>query len=416
MLTKELLANLCNKLHHEDAHTVLVKKLVGENWLEKAEDLKHVPRQQLERWDIPLKLVDEIFDLLNEREADSILSGLSAWVNYTMRPNLERWTGVTSSIEALRSDAEKRREPRLWAVKRLQRSFRRRQAKEHRERDERLMREALDDAHDKDDFCRLSDKASHARRKRRAEEKIARAVRVWVERLRATKRVQQRGSRSKGKGLESRSEASSLSSGSALSKGGYPGGANLIHVSTSLLKSPTEGKASITSVSGQTDLRAALMRLSKGEVRRCPVEGLVRQIGRIMQREERDMTPYLHRLVTQNWLEDLEDLDLVEDHHWEAWDMPEKLVILMKQELAEHRGQNRSQRWDEVKSSVSLSTAAAAVGDWTTGVTEAMAWGAGWLTGEAGDDEDALQGDGKRESTKSVATSDASSSLQTRRL
>lgn len=408
MLTNELLANLCSKLQHEDAHTSLVKKLVGENWLEKAEDLKLVPRQQLERWDIPLKLIDEMFDFLNDKEADAIISGFSAWVNYTVRPNLERWTGLSSSIEALRMDAEKRRQPDVWAAKRLQRSFRRRQAKKNRERDECLLQEALNEVHEKGDICRLSEKASEARRRRRAEEKIARAVRVWVERLRATKRAQQKGSRGKGKGAESSREVSSLSSGSK-------GGLNLTLGNPSLSKPFSDGRASVTSASGQSDLAAALVRLSRGEVRRCPVEGLVRQVGRIMHREERDMMPYLHRLVTQNWLEELEDLDLVEDHHWEAWEMPEKFVILMKQELAEHKGESRSRRWSEVGASVGISTAAASVGDWTTGLTEAMAWGASWLTGDAAEGDGELRRDSQRMSTKSSA-SDDSSSFKTRRI
>ena len=64
MDTKTILINLCRDLNHKEAVAPLCKKIVVDNWLTKADDLRHVPRSHFEHWGVPLKLIDEIYDYL----------------------------------------------------------------------------------------------------------------------------------------------------------------------------------------------------------------------------------------------------------------------------------------------------------------------------------------------------------------
>jgi len=70
--------------------------------------------------------------------------------------------------------------------------------------------------------------------------------------------------------------------------------------------------------------------LSGGKLRDCPISQLLQRLGKELGRREEEILPHAHRLVTLNWLEDIPDLDLVEERHWDAWGTPEKLVVELK--------------------------------------------------------------------------------------
>ncbi|CAK0855064.1 unnamed protein product [Prorocentrum cordatum] len=99
-------------------------------------------------------------------------------------------------------------------------------------------------------------------------------------------------------------------------------------------------------------IEASLARLHKGRPKHCPVAELMYRLGRELKREEHEITPLVHRLVTLNWLEDVRDLELAEDRHWERWGFPEKLVVLIKAELLELSENNFLKGWENVTSSV----------------------------------------------------------------
>lgn len=317
MKTQELIRSLCLKLGHEDAATAIVKKIVGENWLEEAEDLAGVARVTLERWEVPLKLVDEIDDYMLDTKATAISSGVSAWVNYTARPALVRMTGISGAMETLRRDAEKRNYPETWAARRLQRWWRRRK----NERDQRLLQKALRSSLSAEDFKRPTERETERVRRARAEEKIRQAVRQWVERRRAAKNSQ------KGRGK-------SGSSASAAAARSTPQGKSQASPGARLSLRSEDGSERGTA---SNSLAAALLRMSRGEVRPCEMALAAKRVVAAMGRDEKEMMPHIHRLVTQNWLEELDDLDLVEDRHWQAWGMPEKFVMSLRDEAWQQR-------------------------------------------------------------------------------
>merc|ERR1712129_205261 len=76
---------------------------------------------------------------------------------------------------------------------------------------------------------------------------------------------------------------------------------------------------------------------SKGRLLECETTDLLVKLGSEMGRQRDEMAPHIHRLVTLNWLEDIDDLLLVEDRHWTDWDLPERLVLQIKAELAGRR-------------------------------------------------------------------------------
>jgi hypothetical protein len=337
MLTRDLIRNLCSKLGHDDAATTIIKKVVAENLLDKVDDLRYVPRSRLEHWEVPLKLVDEMFDFVIDTEATALASGASAWVNYSFRPALNQYlTGpIGSTFELLRDQALKKKDPETWAVKRLQRFFRRRMREKSKQRDELLMSKALRGYDTRGDFRRLKDEDNEARRRNRAEARIRRVVRAWVERRRAQKKT------SRADGFEPRGSV----------KGG-----------------------SMDSIEAGNGLAASFVRMSGGKVKDCDVSKLLFGVCRKLKLEDEEVLNYFHKLITQNWIEDIDDLDLVDDQHWEAWRFPEKIVILLKQELREHQMNN----------SVSATDVALNVRD---GVRDMASVVSSWLFG-AEDDSD----------------------------
>lgn len=347
MLTRDLIHTLCSKLDHEDKSTLIIKKLVQENWLEKVEDLHYVPRSRLERWEVPLKLVDEIYDFVIEQEANAFSNGVSAWVNYSLRPTIDHYMSgpIASNIEWLRDDAEKRNNPDVWAAKRMQRWYRRRKRRRLQEKDSQLMTLALMEANDSSEFSRLDDKENYRRRRERAMVKIRIAVRAWVTRLREKKRRgQATSSKGRGKGKDDGAKQNSQSADT-----GCPG------------------------------LAVLLLRHSEGKAKDCEVRRLLLKVFQVVKHGEEDKNLiFLHRLVTQNWIEEMDDLELIEDKHYEEWQFPEKVVVLLKQELREHReknGLNIGERARDVGSCAA------------TGAMELYTWGQNLIFGDPEDND-----------------------------
>jgi len=264
---------------------------VGENWLEKVEDLRYVPATRLEGWGVPLKLIDEIYDFLDETAADEGAHNVNAYVNYTIRPAVQSFT-PSVSFTKLRDDAEKRRHPKTWAARRLQRWFRNRQK-------QRARRELVTDDQvlswvEDGDFFKPDAGKSKELREKRAKESLKKGVARWRERKAREKAEGIRGPQTR------------------------PPPAD-----------PFLAKIAATS---PNTIPALLAQRAATRPRECEVSQLFSEFGKSLNQSEDEMRPYVHRLVTINWLEDKEDLALVEDRHWEAWAIPEKLVVLAKRE------------------------------------------------------------------------------------
>eukprot|EP00931_Biecheleriopsis_adriatica_P083716 TRINITY_DN57381_c0_g1_i1.p1 TRINITY_DN57381_c0_g1~~TRINITY_DN57381_c0_g1_i1.p1 ORF type:complete len:311 (+),score=75.76 TRINITY_DN57381_c0_g1_i1:65-997(+) len=297
-LTKDLLRNLCTELEKDDCAPILVKTLVGKNWLQQVDDLKQVPPTRLEGWGVPLKLIDEIYEFLLESEADEDLHILNSYINYTVRPALQSVSNYspTNVILGLSDSALKRQQPRTWAARKLQRWFRNRQARRARKP---LVtdQEVLSWVEDGEFLSKKDPAKEQERREKRAKEALAKGVARWRERK----------AREKREGRPAR-----------VLKDTLPTDPFLLQI----VKNNPE------TIPAQLAKRAAAKPLA------CEVTELFVEFGKTLNQTEDEMRPYIHRLVTINWLEQKEDLRLIEDRHWELWAIPEKLVVLAKEQAA----------------------------------------------------------------------------------
>lgn len=284
----------------------MIKKLVGEHWLEKVEDLRYVPQHRLESWGVPLKLIDEIYDFLAENEADEGAHDFNAYVNYTLRPTMQSYLTPSITFSKLRDDAEKRRQPRTWAAKRLQRWFRHRQ--QQRARKPVITEDQVLSWVEDGDFFKPDAGKSQETREKRAKESLKKGVARW----------RARKAREKAEGLS--------------------GPQQRAPPADSFL-------AKIVETSPNT-IPAFLAQRAAAKPRDCEVYQLFTEFGNKLNQSEEEMRPYVHRLVTINWIEEKEDLVLVEDRHWDAWAIPEKLVVLAKIEGGKTGGAKKSFRRD----------------------------------------------------------------------
>eukprot|EP00930_Biecheleria_cincta_P040617 TRINITY_DN27822_c0_g1_i1.p1 TRINITY_DN27822_c0_g1~~TRINITY_DN27822_c0_g1_i1.p1 ORF type:complete len:316 (+),score=71.30 TRINITY_DN27822_c0_g1_i1:73-1020(+) len=291
--TKDLINNLCAGLDKDAYAGTLVKKIVGENMLTHVEDLRQVPTGRLEHWGLPLKLIDEINDWLDENQAESNLSDVSAYINYNVRPVMAMVANPV--INTLQEVSEKQRYPQSWAARRIQRNFRARQARKLRKplvTDEQVMSWV-----EEGEFFKPSEKQSQELREKRAKEIIRGGVKMWKER--------KERERAAGKKISTKKE---------LPKDQFL---------ASLIKSnPGSIPALLASRAGPEPIR-------------CPVTEMFEDLGPEVTLTAEDLRPVMHRLVTINWIEEVEDLSLVEDRHWEAWNVPEKVAQLVKEKASE---------------------------------------------------------------------------------
>eukprot|EP00435_Cladocopium_sp_Y103_P019474 s3_g4.t1 len=307
----DLLKNLCSELQKDAFAGTLIKKLVGEHWLEKVEDLRYVPQHRLESWGVPLKLIDEIYDFLAENaawiavdEADEGAHNVNAYMNYTLRPAMQSYLTPSITFSKLRDDAEKRRQPQTWAAKRLQRWFRHRQ--QQRARKPVITEDQVLSWLEDDDFRTPDAGKSQDIREKRAMESLKKGVVRW----------RARKAREKAEGLNG-PQKKPLPADPFLAK--------------------------IVETSPNT-IPAFLAQRAAATPRDCEVYQLFIQFGNSLHQSEEEMRPYVHRLVTINWIEEKEDLSLVEDRHWDAWAIPEKLVVLAKLEAGKTGGPKKNFR------------------------------------------------------------------------
>lgn len=257
------------------------------------------------------------------------------------------------------------------------------------------------------DFRRLKDKDYEELRKTRAEERIRRVVMARVLRRRQAKTQLSQMSTGKGSIADSRGEnqrvrASTSAPSSSSSKRWICNLCSQTANTEEMGKCKTCGRKrghdparykerlagllerhqnmafsaaapQVASCVATMGLAASLVRMGDGKVKDCDVSTLLFGICQSLKLDNEELLPYFHKLVTQNWIEKIDDLDLVEDRHWEAWQFPEKIVILLRQELLEQQESRRLQ----------VADVAISIGNMVSGVT-------GWLFGSGDDGESAV--------------------------
>jgi len=314
--TQDVLQYVCTSLNHKDAVSPLVKKLVAEHLLAKVDDYRQVPQERLERWGVPLKLIAEVAEALENDQATSNVAGINAWINYTARPWLHG-SAAFRMARHLSDGVQRRQDPQEWAAMRLQGAWRCRKRRRQKLQDEVL------EAFDPEDFTVPSEQEKLLIRTQRAEERIRRMVRRWKYR-----KAEQGASLS-----PAADSADAPPSAAAAATAAVDAAAAAEQIL------PTGNDAEL--VSGFHLAKhlavASSRRLQPGELPECETTELILKLAQDMGRQKEDMAAHVHRLVTLNWLEDVEDLRLVEDHHWTEWDMPERMVIAIKGELAQRR-------------------------------------------------------------------------------
>lgn len=273
--TADLIKSLCKELGHEDGATACVKKIVQNNWVVDMNDLKQVPIETFEKWGLPLKLCFKIMEAMADEAAADYWKGLNATVNYTLRPKMAKLQSGTVQF------MQKRANPKDWAARKMQAYFRKRQrlkamkANEDEEKAKHMDDAEMEDLLAGEEFKRMDDNEAHQLREQRAKDKIRRAVRRW----KARRERKLRGEDVDGGGIRRFSLL--------LSHATTPG----------VLGAPKDCEV--------TDF---LMKLGQDEL------GF----------EEEKVTGWVRMIVNQHWIENIEDLDLVDDRHWKAWDVPKK--------------------------------------------------------------------------------------------
>jgi len=240
-----------------------------------------------------LKLVEDLTDFVIEGELNEGVQSVKAYVNYTVRPGLGKLNPFTNVFKTLSENAEKRRYPKEWAVRKLQRNFRAWKIRKERMEAEQF-EAALSKAVLKKEISRMSEEKAYEVRRQRAEDKIREMVREWRERRRQG---------------HTRSRLSLSSSALAL----YTNMCNA-------------GPGSLVA--------ATCARACRGILKDCEVVALLREFANKNEKPWEDIEPVAHRIVTFNWIESMEDLAIIEDHHWDAWNCPERIVSLVKEEVA----------------------------------------------------------------------------------
>jgi len=296
--TADVINVLCLKLGHEEGSTPIIKKLVAQNWLEKADDLRYVSFTRLEKWGVPLKLVHEIKNFINDQEADQTLASMKAFYNYDMRPTLSGWFSPAAALDQMIDGAMRRQNPKEWAAKVFQRFRKNKLAKRQRSNPNEGLNALVQTWLEEGDNKTLSEEKKDERRRKRAEEQLRGFVKMWREQR------------------ERKRKAGIPTTHPRRLAGNEPG-------------------ASSSSVAGTAGGLAALI-TRRGKLPQCPVAQLLLSIAKQIGRSEEDVEPHVRRLVTLNWLEEVADLDLVEERHWEEWEIPEKLVIEIKAAVRAH--------------------------------------------------------------------------------
>lgn len=298
MSTRELVVELCQQLNKAEYHSVCERVIIGEQWIEKVKDLQGVTKNQLVRWGLPLKLANEIGETLRQREAEAIEHGVQSLWKYELAPALTRLGVVGSAVSTMQDSLEKKRDPEKWAAKRILAAVRRWRARAAARNGRRVSISLIrppggesqsdkSDVSDSDeDYQVESTERALERRESRAHDRIEAAMMKYAERRR------QRG------------------------EGGQQKKA-MLHFW------PIKKDAKIP----EFDLQL---------VPNCEVKALLLRLAKECNRTDKQVAPHVHRLVVQHWLETIEDLDLIEEEHWDSWSIPYRLVFLINQHMEEN--------------------------------------------------------------------------------
>lgn len=92
--------------------------------------------------------------------------------------------------------------------------------------------------------------------------------------------------------------------------------------------------------------------LHSREPKECEVTDLLRGFAVELRRGWSEVRPHAFTIVSDHWLETVMDLEIVEERHWEAWGVPEKLVQLLKAELERASAQQWQQEAKEAMPAV----------------------------------------------------------------
>eukprot|EP00929_Paragymnodinium_shiwhaense_P088854 TRINITY_DN49162_c0_g1_i1.p1 TRINITY_DN49162_c0_g1~~TRINITY_DN49162_c0_g1_i1.p1 ORF type:complete len:401 (-),score=71.68 TRINITY_DN49162_c0_g1_i1:44-1246(-) len=280
--TADLIKSLCTDIGHEDGASACIKKVVQNNWIVDMNDLKQVPIETFEKWGLPLKLCYKLIEALADDAAADYWKGITSTVNYTLRPKLAKLQGGTVQF------LQKKSNPREWAAIKMQNFYRKRQrikALEAQQEEARLTQPDDDEVAallGGEDFRRMDADEAHQVRVARAEDKIRRAVRRWKAR---------RERRLRGEDTSS---------------------------------APTR-RFSLTLMSAMTP--GVL-----GPPKDCEVADFLMKLGHDeLGYNEGEVTGWVRMVVNQHWIEQMDDIDLIDERHWRAWEVPKKFSDKVKE-------------------------------------------------------------------------------------
>lgn len=282
--TGDLVAQLCAEIGHDEASKLCIKKLVQEHKLTDLAELSEIPRERVESWGIPLKLVALMYEELDDDTATVIANNISSFVNYSLRIKVAQLQ--SGAVELWQKNGN----PEEWATLKIQRNYRRRKQRQ-RDLEERAAlaweEDVLEEDASEDKVLRMNEEEKYALRKHRAEEKLRRFIRRYKERQKA-----------------------------------------------SPFHKAAAGHVPVASL----DLPEAIERAAGENIPDCDVAKLLQKIADEMSKKmggdnaQAEIDKQISRIVRQNWIQEVVDIDLVHPRHWKAWGTDEHVQERLKKE------------------------------------------------------------------------------------
>lgn len=291
--TRDLMQYLCTNLGHDDAASECTKVIACAHGIETADELKGFSKEQLSNFGLPVKLVAAISNFYSEHETDAAVKAMVSFYSYTVRPFLDG-NVVVAAFRDVRTNYLKNNNIEEWAAIKMQRAWRR-----MRFRKSRILEEVQGRLLDAD-FSRKTPEEASRMRQLRAENTIRKFVRRWKDRQAKSKDTQTKKRYSK------------------------------------VLPNPKNPAAANKNFNVDIGIVEHCLSVSD-EPLDCKVSDFLRQLGHNAGRSEEEIENLLICVVTCNWLEDLDDLNLVEPHHWVMWKVPVKLSWTVDQAVQERQ-------------------------------------------------------------------------------
>jgi len=287
---REILDDMCSQLGHPECAKHCVKVLCCRHWFAFARELEYVQDHCLVSWGLPLMLVVTLKKTIIEISKKERVSQTYGYLNYTIRPFIAT-SGPARFVSWASERYEKHQDVEVWAARKLQRKWRCRQALKRLEEHKSKKSEQIAKA--------MTLQLTKEQKEDKARAMLSALVPKWRERQDRKLKKTANGAR----------KAASVDA--------------KVLTGTSIKGLTSSGELLQNNIAAEFVIYGSI-------VPDCEVTRLVKKIVGCVGQDKNDSVLYIHRLVTLNWLEDLDDLQNVDDETWVRWEIPYAMVQEIK--------------------------------------------------------------------------------------